>query len=371
MSTPLHMPVATPTPYPTSPNPTTPVILSLSLYLTALLISALILRYLHQHSNPPLYECHISQPLPLMNLPTHPHLTLSPFRSVSSPHLASMLSSSLLSPPLPSSLPSKGSLHTNRTSLVNSWSNSSIMLSLPNSSISEHAQMTSLLYLACPFTPPSPCCLDQSLTSSSPTPSTATWKSSPRASSTPPSPRSFSPSPQAEQCDYLGQVRPHPTSPAAIPLALRILSLPPSPTTSPVNADDVIRIQIAEGQWITSSASRVLVQHLHSHSPNTCCYICSDLSHCGLFCPMHICSTCGEAAPGHAMHHCLATQCSLCLRWGHSNDVCNLRICGRCNTPGHVVNNCPVNLLTQPDARSTYGGTYSDNNDLNTLVDDN
>ena len=179
MSTPLCMRMATPTPYPMSPNPTTPVIVSLSLYLTALLISALILCYFHQCSNPPPNECHISQPLPLTNLPTHPHPTLSPSRSISSPHLASMLTSSSSSPPPPSSLLSKDSLHTNRTSLVNSWSNSSITLPSPNSSISERAQTISLLHLACPFTPPSPCCLDQSLTSSSPTPSTTTWKSSP------------------------------------------------------------------------------------------------------------------------------------------------------------------------------------------------
>ena len=175
---------------------------------------------------------------------------------------------------------------------------------------------------------------------------------------------------QAEQRNYLEQVGPLP-SPAAIPLALRISSPPPSPTTSPVNTDNVIRIQITEGQWITSSATRVLVPHSHSTSPNTQCYVCSNLGHYGLFCPMYICSVCGEAAPGHAAHHCLETQCDLCHRWGHSNDVCNLRICGRCDTPGHVVDNCPINPLTQSDIRYTYGGTYSDDDDLNTLVDDN
>ena len=40
------------------------------------------------------------------------------------------------------------------------------------------------------------------------------------------------------------------------------------------------------------------------------------------------------------------------------------------NALGHVVDNCLVNLLTQPDTQSTYGGTYPDNDDLNTLVDD-
>ena len=36
-----------------------------------------------------------------------------------------------------------------------------------------------------------------------------------------------------------------------------------------------------------------------------------------------------------------------------------------------MVNNCPVNPFTQPEARYTYGGTYSDDDDLNTLVNDN
>ena len=175
---------------------------------------------------------------------------------------------------------------------------------------------------------------------------------------------------QAEQRSYLEQVGSLP-SPVAVPLALHITSPPPSPATSSINVDDVIRIQIAEGQWITSSASRVLVQRSRSTSHNTQCYICSDLGHHGLFCPMHTCSTCGEVAPGHMAHHCLETQCDLCLRWEHSDNVCNLWICGRCDTPGHVVDNCPINPLAQPDIRYTYGGTYSDNNNLNTLVDDN
>ena len=112
-------------------------------------------------------------------------------------------------------------------------------------------------------------------------------------------------------------------------------------------------------------------QHSRSSSPNTHCYNCSDLSHHGFFCPLHICSTCGEATPGHVAHHCLVTLCDLCHIWGHSDDICNLQICGRCNAPGHVVDNCPVNPLAQPDVCSTHGGTYSDDNNLNTLVDDN
>ena len=168
------MPVALPISYLTSSNPSMLVVIALVLYLSALLISTLILCYLHQHSNPPPYKCHTSQPLCFTNLPTRPCPALSPFRPVSSPHPTSMpCSSSLLLPP-PFSSPSKDSLHTNRMSLASFWSNSSTTSPLPNSSTLECVQMTSLLHLACPFAPPSPCYQDRSLTSLSPTPSTAT-----------------------------------------------------------------------------------------------------------------------------------------------------------------------------------------------------
>ena len=174
---------------------------------------------------------------------------------------------------------------------------------------------------------------------------------------------------QAEQQHYQGQTGLH-TSPSPIPLALQILSHPTSPASAPVN-NDPIHIQIAEGQWITSLSSHVLVQCSRSCSPSTQCHICSDLSHYGLFCPMYHCPNCQETAPGHAAHHCLATQCDLCRRWGHTDKVCTFRICGRCDNPGHVVDNCPIHLLDEPTTRSTYEGTYSDDNNLNTLVENN
>ena len=92
---------------------------------------------------------------------------------------------------------------------------------------------------------------------------------------------------RAEQQHYRGQTGLR-TSPSPLPLALRILSRPMSPIPAPVN-DDPIRIQIAEGQWITSSASRVLIQHSRSCSPSTQCHVCSDLGHHGLFCPWSHC----------------------------------------------------------------------------------
>ena len=179
------MPMAVPVSYLTFSNPSMLAVIALILYLSALLISALILQYLHQCSNPPPYKCHTFQPLHLTNLPTHPHPALSPSKPISSPHPVSM--------PCSSSLPSKVSLHTNRTSLASSWSSSSTTLPLPNSSTLERAQTTSLLHLACPFAPPSPCYLDRSLISLSPTSSTATWKSFPPMSSIQPSLRSSSP----------------------------------------------------------------------------------------------------------------------------------------------------------------------------------
>ena len=35
-----------------------------------------------------------------------------------------------------------------------------------------------------------------------------------------------------------------------------------------------------------------------------------------------------------------------------------------------VADNCPINPLFQPETHDTYGGTYSKDNDLNILVDD-
>ena len=60
MSTLLHMPVAAPVSSSISPNPTMPIVIALSLYLVALLISAIILHYLHCRPNLPPYECHTS-----------------------------------------------------------------------------------------------------------------------------------------------------------------------------------------------------------------------------------------------------------------------------------------------------------------------
>ena len=93
---------------------------------------------------------------------------------------------------------------------------------------------------------------------------------------------------RAKQQHYCGQTGTIP-SPATLPLALRISSRPPSPTPSSVVDDDVICIRVIEGQWITSSISRVLVQNSRPDSPNTQCYRCSDLGHHGLSCPMYTC----------------------------------------------------------------------------------
>ena len=130
------------------------------------------------------------------------------------------------------------------------------------------------------------------------------------------------------------------------------------------------RIQVTEGQWIISSASQVLVHNSMPSTASTHCYICSNLSHHGTECSLYTCPTCCQMAPGHTAHHCLATQCNLCHQWGHSDDICNLWICGRCDEWGHVVDNCPINPLSQSEAQYTYAGSYLEDDDLNTLVDD-
>ena len=190
------MPVAAPTPYPSSPNPTTPVIISLSLYLAALLIAAYILRYFHLRSNPPPYECHISQPLTLMNLPTHPRPILSQSGFPSSQPLEFTPYTPLLLPSLPSSSPLKDFLDIRPTSPANSSSSSYISSPLLRSSTSMPAQMTYLTTLASHFALPSPSSWDQSSNYSTPIPSTATWRSSLVKSSTQRSDRSISPFPE-------------------------------------------------------------------------------------------------------------------------------------------------------------------------------
>ena len=194
MSTPLCMPVATPVSFPTSPNSTTPAVVALSLYLAALLLSACILRYFHRRSNPPPYKCHISQPLALMNLPAHPRLTLNRSGLNFSPPLEfTHYSPSLLPPPL-SSLLSRNSLVTKPTSPANSLSNSYTSLPSPRSSTFEPAHTTYLVALASRFAAPSPSLWDPSSNSSTPIPSSATWRSSLARSSIQHSDRSTSPS---------------------------------------------------------------------------------------------------------------------------------------------------------------------------------
>ena len=196
MSTPLRMPVATPVSYPASPSPTMLVIIALSLYLFTLLLLACVLRYFHCQSNPPPYECHISQPLALTNLPTCPRPTLSQSGFLSSQPLEFTPYTPSLSPHLPSSSLWKDSLSTRPTSPANSSSNSYISSPSLRSNTSVPARTTYLTTLASRFTLPSPSSWDQSLNYSIPTPSTTTWRSSPVRSCTQRSDKSTSPSPE-------------------------------------------------------------------------------------------------------------------------------------------------------------------------------
>ena len=178
MSTPLCMPVATPVSFPTPPSPKMLVVVALSLYLLALLILACILHYFHHQSNPLPYECHISQPLALTNLPPRPHPTLNRSDFIFFQPQEFIPCTPSLSPPPPSSLPMKDSLSTRLTSPANSLSSSYILSPSPRSSTSMPAQTTYLVALASHFTLPSPFSSDQSLNYSTPIPSTTTWRSS-------------------------------------------------------------------------------------------------------------------------------------------------------------------------------------------------
>ena len=209
MSTPLRMPVAALVSYSTSPNPTTPAIIALSLYLLTLLLSACILCYYHQHSNPLPYECHTSRPLSLTNLPTRPRPTLNRSDSLYSLRLESTLCTPSSLPPLPSSS-LKDSPVTKLTSHANSLSNFSTMLPSPKSSISKPARATYLMYLDSRFTPPSLSCQDLSSNYSTPIPSTATWRSSQVKSFIQPSDKSISPSPELSNNSIMDKQEPFP-----------------------------------------------------------------------------------------------------------------------------------------------------------------
>ena len=213
MSTPLCMPVATAVSYPSSSNPTTPVIISLSIYCATLLISTCIIQYFHPQANPPPYECHISQPLILMNLPTCPCPTLNQSDSHSFPPLEFTPCSPSLLPPPPSSLPLKDSLVIRLISPVNSLSSSYISSPLPKSNTSEPALMTYLATLASHFALPSPSSLDQFLNYFTPTPSTATWRSSRARSYSQHSNRSISPSPEQNSSTIEDRQDPTPSLP--------------------------------------------------------------------------------------------------------------------------------------------------------------
>ena len=188
--------MATPVQYPSSSNPTTLVIITLSIYFAALLVSAYIIRYFHLRANPPPYECHISQPLALTNLPTCPRPTLNRSGLNSSPPLEFTHYSPSLSPPPPSLSLSKDSLVTRPTSPANSLSNSYTSSPSPKSNTSEPALTTYLATLDSHFALRFPSSSDQSLNCSTPTPSTATWRSSRVRSYSQHSNRSIAPSPE-------------------------------------------------------------------------------------------------------------------------------------------------------------------------------
>ena len=150
------MHLATADAYTISPNPTSSTIITLAIYITALLAASLILCYFHQCSfTTPSPSCHTFLHLYLTNLSTHPHPTLSPSILISSQCHASVLSTSLLLLPPPSSSLLKDFLTISKMSSAKLSSSFSTTLPSPRSSTSEHVQMIYLTRLACPFILPS------------------------------------------------------------------------------------------------------------------------------------------------------------------------------------------------------------------------
>ena len=172
------------------------------------------------------------------------------------------------------------------------------------------------------------------------------------------------------------------TCPILPPLAARLSSPPPSMTPSsptavnsstsdnndmdkeehafPIPQDAAKHIQLPNGTHVLSSPTWVLPQ------PDTLCpapagplteyFLCHLLGHYCEECPSYTCPHCHLSTPGHPSSACPWDQCDFCHNWGHCDWFCPHCICGTCNTPGHIVDNCPVEHLSPSQLSVIFGG---------------
>ena len=163
---------------------------------------------------------------------------------------------------------------------------------------------------------------------------------------------------------------PAPRSPTTSLLA-RLSSPAPSNTSSSLTAvdpeygldEDAVNvnrsfvIQLGNNRPVISAPTCLLNIPISCHpaSALTECFQCSGTGHYCEDCPLYVCPHCHLSAPGHPQTACLSTQCDLCSRWGHSDRFCPTRTCNICDRGGHVIDDCPLNILSPEQATHIFG----------------
>ena len=165
---------------------------------------------------------------------------------------------------------------------------------------------------------------------------------------------------------------PAPSSPTTSLLA-RLSSPAPSDTSSfltavdpeygldedAVNHNQSFVIQIGDNHPVISAPTRLLNVPI-SHCPAsllTKCFRCSGRGHYQEDCPQYVYSHCHLSAPAHPQTACLSTQCGFCSWWENSDRFCPTRTCNLCNQGGHIVDNCPLNVLSSEQATHIFGSS--------------
>ena len=186
-----------------------------------------------------------------------------------------------------------------------------------------------------------------------------------------------------EQCDhYISQseLPPH-WSPSPLPIPapnsptsslLAQLSSPaPSDTSSSLTTidpeygldEDAVSVnryfimQLGNNRPVISASTCLLNVPIACHPASTLteCFWCSGTGHYHEDCPLYVCPHCHLSAPRHPQTACLSTQCDLCSQWGHSNRFCPTRTCNLCDQGGHIIDNCPINVLSPEQASHILG----------------
>ena len=161
---------------------------------------------------------------------------------------------------------------------------------------------------------------------------------------------------------------PAPSSPASSLLA-QLSSPAPSDTSSSLIAvepkysldKDAVAInhsfvmQMGHNHPVISAPTRLLNVPItyRPTSALTECFWCSDTGHYREDCPQYICPHCHLSAPGHSQTTCLSTQCNFCSQWEHSNRFCPIRTCNLCDRGGHIIDDCPINVLSPEQVTHT------------------